>query len=355
MNTPIFTALRLQNFRSYVDFAVEFSPDVNIIVGPNASGKTNLLESLLLLCGAGSYRGGYKDVIAKQANWARIDSSSNYNSRVLKLSRRGELVERVYEIDQKPKKRLLFSDILPTLLFEPEHMQLITGSPDLRRAFVDDILTGTIPEYAMVSNKFRRTLAQRNRLLKSGGLAAKNQIFVWNIRLSELAGIIVAERIKLVEDLNKKLSEIYSEIAQDATVIKVQYSSPLAFNNYETALLTKLEQNYEKDMLRGFTAYGPHREDILVTIGDHLASEVASRGETRTLVISLKLLALKIIEAARGQKPLILLDDVFSELDGSRRGALTKYLYGYQTVITTTDADIVGKNLAHNANIIALA
>jgi DNA replication and repair protein RecF len=354
MSSSVLTSLRLQQFRSYPDFAVELSPAVNIVVGPNASGKTNLLESLLVLSGVSSYRAGYSDLVGRDYDWARIDAVTPNGSRVVKLTKKGELTERLYELNDTPRKRLGFADCLPVVLFEPEHMRLLTGSPDLRREFFDDILAETEPGFSSLKNHYKRTLAQRNRLLKNDTRAVQNQIFAWNVRLSELAGKIVAARLKLITELNKSLQAIYSEIAGEQTNVFLQYDTDLPTEAYESALLHKLEKNIEKDLLRGFTAYGPHREDVLVFIREQPADITASRGETRTLVLSLKLLELKILEQVRQQKPLILLDDVFSELDGSRRKALTRYLQDYQTVITTTDADVVMKEFAQASNLISL-
>lgn len=354
MSAITLTTLRLQQFRSYTDFAVELSPAVNIVVGPNASGKTNLLESLLIISGVSSYRASYGDVVGRDFDWARIDVSTPNGYRVVKLTKKGELTERLYELNATPKKRLGFTDCLPVVLFEPEHMRLLTGSPDLRREFFDDILSETAPESRSLKNHYKRALAQRNRLLKSDPATVHAQIFAWNVRLSELAGKIVSARLKLITELNKHLSVIYSELANEQTNVFLQYQTDIPVDNYESALLHKLEKSVEKDLLRGFTAYGPHREDILVFIREQPADVTASRGETRTLVLSLKLLELKILEEARQQKPLILLDDVFSELDGSRRKALTRYLQDYQTIITTTDADVIIKEFAQASNLISL-
>ena len=347
-------SLRLQQYRSYSDFAVELTPGVNIVVGPNASGKTNLLESLLLVSGVSSYRAGFGDVIGRDYDWARIDTTISNSSRVVKLTRSGEVVNRLYELNDSPKKRLGFNDCLPVVLFEPEHMRLLTGSPELRRDFFDDILCETEAGFVTIKNQYKRALAQRNRLLKSERQNIEQQIFAWNLRLSELAGKIVSSRLKLVTELNNSIAGIYSEIAGEPTKVFLHYQTNLPTENYESALLHKLETSFEKDVLRGFTASGPHREDVLVFIREQPADITASRGETRTLVLSLKLLELKILEQARGQKPLILLDYLFSELDGSRRRALTKYLQNYQTIITTTDADVVMKEFAQASNLISL-
>jgi DNA replication and repair protein RecF len=355
MREQIFTTLRLQNVRSYKDFAIELAPAVNIIVGPNASGKTNLLEAMLVLCGQTSYRAGYGELIAHNKRWARIDGDTAGGSRVVKLVERDGIIERTYEINDKVKKRLSFADKLPVILFEPEHMRLLTGSPERRRNFVDEILASIQPDFNNLSQKYRRALAQRNCLLKNHHQSNKQQIFAWNVRLSELAGKIVSARVGLIMRLDNALSATYSEIAKTATKVRLQYVSPLSLPTYESALLHKLESSLNNDLAKGFTTYGPHREDITITINKQPAAAVASRGETRTMVIALKLLALDLLEQARNQKPLVLLDDVFSELDGARRHTLTKRLQGYQTIITTTDADMVQKSFMQKVNIISLS
>jgi DNA replication and repair protein RecF len=353
MDNSGFTSLRLQNFRSYKDFAVELSPNVNIVVGPNASGKTNLLESMLIICGVSSFRAAYQDVIYKKAKWSRIDANYFDGARIVKLVLDGDKLEKIYEINEKPKKRLNFDDLIPVVLFEPEDMRLLTGSPDLRREFFDAILTETRPEFSSLKNRYKRTLAQRNNLLKQHPNTINKQIFAWNVRLSELAGKIVALRVELIKDF-KDLGAIYSKIANAKTRVTINYQTPLPLATYESSILKKLESNIERDVLAGFTTCGPHREDFAISINNHLADVVASRGETRTLVLSLKLLELSLLEKVRGQKPLILLDDVFSELDGTRRKALTEYLKSYQTIITTTDADIIQKHFAQSTNLISL-
>jgi DNA replication and repair protein RecF len=233
-------------------------------------------------------------------------------------------------------------------------MRLLTGSPELRRSFFDTILAELYPTYQKDLTAYKRTLAQRNRLLKTKPTSLEQQLFAWNVRLSQLAGLLVTRRLELIADINKQLAVIYSEIAQKNTDCTLEYQTALNTENYETSMLKKLEADIDKDILRGFTGAGPHREDFAVHIRGQQAEITASRGETRTLVLALKLLELQFIERVRGSKPLLLLDDVFSELDGSRRKSLTKYVENYQTIVTTTDADVVVKDFTKRANIIAL-
>jgi DNA replication and repair protein RecF len=349
------TSLRLRQFRSYDDFAIELSPTVNIVVGPNASGKTNLLEAVLLLSGAGTYRAQLADVLQHNKEWARVEAAIGDTSRSFAIEAKDGLVKKRYAINAVHRQRLRFEDIMPIVLFEPENMRLLSGSPELRRDFLDEILALIDPLFSNTKKQYLRVLAQRNKLLKLPESSAKAQLFVWNIRLSELGGYIVEARLKLINEINELISDIYSHIAGAATVVKLTYQSSVNTNNYETNILKKLEHNLRLDLERGFTAYGPHRDDFNVDLKGQFAKTSASRGETRTLVLALKLLQVSMLKQKRRMAPIILLDDVFSELDGARRKALTNYLVDNQTIITTTDADIIAKDFAQHTNTISLS
>ncbi|HSW79682.1 MAG TPA: hypothetical protein VLG47_02795, partial [Candidatus Saccharimonadales bacterium] len=199
-----------------------------------------------------------------------------------------------------------------------------------------------------------RALSQRNALLKRGYTVAKPQIFVWNLRLSELGGKIAAERTALIEKFTGNATETYRSLTNSKSEVFMRYRSPFPADQYESGLLKKLESNLERDCLIGYTTIGPHRDDLLVELNGKPAESSASRGETRSLVLMLKKMELQMLETLHGSSPLFLLDDVFSELDGKRRHAITEHLQQYQTFITTTDADIVVKNFTKSSNVIAL-
>lgn len=196
-------------------------------------------------------------------------------------------------------------------------------------------------------------MSQRNALLKNP-YHKDNELFVWNIRLSELGGKIFKERIQLVEKLNKEVSKLYKSMSNSRDKIELVYKTNINTANYETSLLKKLENETENERVKGFTSFGPHRDDLQIVINNKIAGEVASRGETRTILLALKMIETSIIENARQQKPLLLFDDVFSELDGSRRVSLVNTLKNYQTIITTTDADVVVQHFTETAHIIPL-
>jgi DNA replication and repair protein RecF len=346
------TDLRLQNFRSYSDASFDLSPGVNIIVGPNASGKTNLLEAVLVLARGSSYRARDAELIRFDQPWARLDSHSDAGGqRTVKIAAE---TGKTYELDDRTFRRLTLAHSLPAVLFEPGHLQLFSGGPERRRDYLDDILEQTVPGYGGARRDYRRVLAQRNNLLKRSGTVKDTQLFPWNVRLSQLAGQIVRARFELAERTNADLGDLYKKLSRTKTAVTVAYGNRWPVGGYETQFLKKLETGLADDRLRGFTSHGPHREDLLVSFDGHPAQETASRGEVRTAVLALKIIELQIIEAARGQTPLLLLDDVFSELDGRRRHALIDYLASYQTFITTTDADLVLKDFTKRANVIAL-
>lgn len=350
------TSIRLQHFRSYGDESFEFAPGVNIIVGPNASGKTNLLEALLLICRGSSYRSRDGELIQHGQPWARLDMATDATERICKLQR-GEdetQTKKTFELAGKKLTRLNLTSSLPVVLFEPNHLLLLIGSPDLRRTYLDDLLEQTVPGFATINSHYRRALAQRNSLLKKDRARNSAQLFAWNIRLSELGGQIADARLKLIADMNKRASQIYGELSHDKTKVELHYVTRCSSEHYATSLLHKLETNVDLDYDRGFTVYGPHRDDVSFTLSDHDAKDVASRGETRTLLLVLKILELQQLESARDQPPLLLLDDVFSELDGARRQALTEFLRNYQTFITTTDADLVVEHFTESTHIIPL-
>lgn len=348
------TDLRMQNFRSYKDASFELSPGVNIIVGPNGSGKTNLLEALLVIARGNSYRVKDYELIQFGKPWARIDCHSESSGRrTVKIVVAPEQ-SKEYEIEGKQFKRLTMQHTLPVVLFEPNHLQLFAGGSERRRDYLDDLLEQTTPGYGTTRRQYRRALAQRNALLKQGPGVSKAQLFPWDIRLSQLAGVLVRTRTDLVNRINKDFGNLYKELSQTKTKIAASYDSRWPVEAYESQFLKRLESSFDDDRQRGFTSSGPHREDLVIEFAGHQVQEIASRGEVRTAVLALKIIELKIIEDIRETTPLLLLDDVFSELDGKRRHALTDYLAPYQTFVTTTEADAVLDHFTENTNIIAL-
>jgi DNA replication and repair protein RecF len=350
------TDIRLQNFRSYKDSSFEFDPGVNIIVGPNASGKTNLLEAILVVNKGSSYRVKDNDLIKFNESWSRIDADlSGGDSRSVKLEAgQSTQIDKTYLIDRKNYKRLSLNHKLPVVLFEPDNLRLFSAGPEKRRDYIDDLLSQIMPGYSNIRKQYLRVLNQRNSLLKQPTRDIHQQIFPWNLRLSELAGQIVQKRSNLIYGLDSKIGDLYKQLSKTNKKVNLDYQSSWPAEAYETNLLKKLEKNIETDQARGFTTSGPHREDMIIYFDKRPSQEVASRGEVRTAILALKITELELLESSYDSTPILLLDDVFSELDGKRRHALTDYIQTYQTFITTTDADIVMEYFTQTSHVIPL-
>jgi DNA replication and repair protein RecF len=341
-------SLRLQNFRSYKNESFEFESGVNIVVGPNASGKTNLLEAVLVLATGGSYRADGESLIRKGSNWARIDGYFGKENRGVKLEQPDGRLTKKYLLADKVRYRLNVDQTIPVVLFEPNHLQILSRGPQWRRDYIDQLLIQTAIGYKTILNNYNRTLRQRNSLLKKGKAGAQSQLFAWDVRLGELGSQIAHARSNLVNDINRGIGKTYRQIAHKKTVVEVGYKSQIPLENYSSKLLAKLQSNVERDFLIGFTTSGPHRDDIYFAINDQPVSQIASRGENRSLILALKIFELGLIEKTRGQKPIFLLDDVFSELDGARRHALVNHLKNHQIILTTTDAEAVIEYFDHH-------
>jgi DNA replication and repair protein RecF len=351
----VITDIHLQKFRSFSDDAFDFSPGVNIIVGPNASGKSNILEALLLESLGVSYRTqNNEEMVQFDQPWSRVDVHTQNGQRSLKLERLAGVVKKSFEIDRQKFHRLNFAKTIPTVLFEPRHLQLLTTRPDLRRDYLDDLLGQIVVGFSRTRKDYKRVLTQRNVLLKNHSLSSNEQFFAWNIRLSDLGGQIALQRQKLIDILELKVGPLYKELSNTKDNINIEYTTINSVEDYSNQMLRKLEANKQQDITRGYTSSGPHRDDIKITINKRLIQDVASRGESRTILLTMKIMELDLLEQVRETKPLLLLDDVFSELDGARRSSLTKFLNNYQTFITTTDADVVVQHFTDDCNIVLL-
>lgn len=351
----MYTSLALHNFRSYGRYALELSDAVNIVVGPNGSGKTNLLEALYVLSTGSSFRGAERDLIAHGSDWFRLEGMWDDQERTLTYQMRpGQKAEKQFSVDGAKKARITHSQRVPVVLFEPDHLRLLKDSPSLRRDYLDGLLVGLQPDFSWLKHQFERVLLQRNNLLKRRLNAAQldDSLFVWDIKFAELARLIVERRVELVKMFESRLSVIYSTIAHAESSVAMQYVPSVPVADYQAQTLKLLRQRRSADVLRGFTTIGPQRDDFRLVLNGSTAETSASRGEVRSLLLALKVAELELLESQSNDSPLLLLDDVFSELDASRRQSLVDLTSGRQTVITTTDADIVAREFVNSHKII---
>jgi DNA replication and repair protein RecF len=333
--------LELTNFRSYSGAHFDLHPNVTIVAGPNASGKTNLLESIYVLASTKSFRARDRDLVQHEQDHFRIAAKFSSDEYALAVSTADGSVQK--KITHGGIKRTLVSHVgrVQVTLFEPTDLQLVSGPPDSRRRYLDFILCQTDPAYLKTLQQYRRVLKQRNTLLDGFDMERiREQIFVWDVKLAELALEIFESRVRLLGVMSKLVPDFYRDIAGTSEAVSFEYL-PTVATPYGQNFLDVLARNLTRDLAAGFTTIGPHREDFKVTFKNNDITAVASRGEVRTLILAMKLAELTYAEQITGIRPILLLDDVFSELDGQRRAFLLDRLQSHQTVITTTDADSV--------------
>lgn len=350
-------SISLHNVRSHELASYDFADTTTVILGPNGTGKTTILEALYLLLRGTSFRGRDRDMISHTQTRALVKLA------VDDLERRGELrltdgrIAKEFVIEDKKVARLPAPERYPVVLFEPDELRLLTSSPQRRRDFIDGVIARLSPTYSAVLNRYQRTLLQRNELLKQHEHLSKSDweahLFAWDVKLSELGATIIKARVNFLKHSNEHLSRLYSSMAGSEHMVTASYIGPLTVSNdnLQQLLLDRLESSRQDDALRGYTSSGPHRDDIALYLDGHAASESASRGELRTIMLAFKLLEVELQAHHSGKKPLILLDDVFSELDITREQHLMKSLQDYQTIITATD---LRDELKVNATIINL-
>ncbi|HEU5187998.1 MAG TPA: DNA replication and repair protein RecF, partial [Candidatus Saccharimonadales bacterium] len=323
----MYTSLRLQRFRSYTDFTTPLTHGVTVIVGPNGSGKTNLLEAMYVLSMGGSFRAGDRDLLAHDQEWFKVDGVWVDQKRSFAYRVRGNgTAEKQFEFDGVKKARLTHNYSVPVVLFEPDHLRLLRASPSGRRDYLDSLLAKLYPDFTWLKHQFERVLQQRNAVLKRhlSRQQREDHLFVWDIRLAELAKRLVERRMELVGAFNTRLAVVYSAIAQKASALSVVYATAIDHENYQAQFLHLLHTSVERDVERGFTSHGPHRDDFVVTLANSPAASSASRGEMRSILLAFKIIELELLAECNDKTPILLLDDVFSELDASRCRALAQ-------------------------------
>jgi DNA replication and repair protein RecF len=349
-------SISLHNVRSYDLSTVALDESVTLVLGRNGSGKTTLLEAVYLLLRGTSFRARDRDIIAHDQDAAEIKLITSDGERRVRLRiEPDEKISKQFTIDAKTTARLPAKFRHPVVLFEPDELRLLSSSPQRRRQFFDDVLSRLYPAYATSLSRYQRTLMQRNELLKQretmNEQSWENHLFAWDVKFSELAEALVTKRQEFLSLSSDRLGHLYSEMANAPHVVGVTYSQP-THENYQQALLKKLQSSRLADSYRGYTSTGPHRDDFHISLDGHPVQETASRGEMRTIMLAYKLLEVTLQEELTGQRPIILMDDVFSELDITREKHLMHSLQGYQTIITATD---LRDELKIDASIITLA
>lgn len=345
-------SLSLHGFRSYEQLELALPDGPQVIVGRNAAGKTNLVEAMVLLSSGRSHRStADPEMVRWGSEFARVAGQVEQDGRreeleiVIHARGAAAAARKRVRVNGVNRRASALAPILRSVLFAPEDMLLIVGSPALRRNLLDDIVAQREPTAAAVMSTYARALTQRNSLLRRirEEEASQDELPYWDAAILENGGHILEWRAATLLALAEPLARAHHEIAPAEPRLALRYISnvvPLPSESRREALQRRLDETREKEVWNGSTLVGPHRDDLAFWADERDLALFASRGQQRTAILALKLAELDLLTDLDGHPPLLLLDDVFSELDPERRGHLVRRIGELpQAIVTTTTAD----------------
>ncbi len=348
--------LRLRNFRNYAELDLRLHPGMNLFFGQNGAGKTNLLEAVHYCALGKSHRAaGDRDAVRRDepggAVGVSVLSDGGSRSEISIRLTPGEARGKAVFIDRKRAARM--ADLMGRVrcvIFSPEDLMLVREGPSVRRRFLDMLLSQLDPTYFLALQRYTRALEQRNSALreqKRTGQREDGLLFSYERLMAEAASVIIPGRRRVGARLRSAASEKYAAVCgRDSEVFDLLYepcteAADPAVIREETALIWRGRR--DEDRIRGGTSFGPHREDLRLTLDGREMKLYASQGQIRTAALAMKLAQLALIEEVSGEKPVLLLDDVMSELDMTRRTRLLEEIGGALTFVTCTDeSDLEG-------------
>ena len=337
-------SLKLVNYRNYDSLLVEFNKNINLILGKNGQGKTNIVESLTLMSIGKSFRTNRdKELIKFNCENLYAGCSFTRNG----IERKIEIVVtkdkkgiKVNGVSIKSIQELLGN--LNVVVFSPEDLKLVKDGPRERRIFIDKEISQIMPRYYNLLTSYNKVLNQRNRLLKSRRVD-ENLLDVYDQGLAEFGGEIYLIRMRFIEKLSAISNELHKSLTSEKEDLTIKYKNQLnidretAIGEIRERMLDRLKESREQDMFNGNTRIGPHRDDLGIFINDIDVRLYGSQGQQRTASISLKLSEIELIKIELGDYPVLILDDVFSELDQNRQKMLVEKLKDIQMFVTSAD------------------
>jgi len=357
--------IKLKDFRNYSEIDVNFSNSINILIGKNAQGKTNLIEAIFLLVLTKSFRSvKNKDLVKWDSKFAIIESQiQKKDGEKVKLelvvTNERDKSQKQGKIDGVKTNVINFISQLNAVIFEPEDLNMISHEPALRRQYMDMTNAQISSPYVVALAKYNKVIKIRNKLLYNirENLAVIDELTYWDKQILDFGAEIVFHRRQLVDYYNKIISKIYNDIANDGKKLRIKYETRIKSTDKET-IRDELREMFDlsklDDITQARTTSGPHRDDISFILDKHNVKDCGSRGEFRSIVLAMKLAEIKYIKEYTGNHPVLLLDDVFSELDNDRRKFLLEVVREQQTILTTTDISLLDEFDKKELNIIEI-
>lgn len=353
-----FEKIKIINFRNITDQQINLNKQINLIIGANAQGKTTLLEAIHFIIRGRSFK---EKTDANMIQWGKeeavIQATVSDEIRSLNPTVTISRDKTTFSIDGKVKraKGLASYEPVSTVVFLPEDLELVKGSPDNRRNYIDNILSNIWIKQKINRINYFKTLKQRNFFLKNGSVKG---IDVWDAQLSRFGGILIKKRLEVLKILSILIDKVHKELVEGKENINLSYKSSFLENidesddfesKFSEALLKKRETDYRYQT----TTIGPHKDDIVININGRNSREYSSQGQQRTVAIALRIAEWEIYKQESDLNSILLLDDIFSELDASRRGNLLKFiLEKQQTLITSVSSDFFKEEAFPSINIV---
>ena len=352
--------INLVNFRNYFKCSVSLNDNMNIFVGDNAQGKTNMLEAITILALTKSHRvGNSPNIIMFDKSKSTISGTVKDNRVISKL--KVEIMDESKKLSINNtiiKKVADYISHLNVIVFTPDDLEIVKGSPNIRRNLLNIQLSQLSKEYLNVYNEYNKLLKTRNEYLKilfNNSIADTNYIDIITDKLIEKAIVIYQKRKEYIDLINININKFFEDISGDKN-ISVKYVPNIEFDDFEYETIRKklkhtFKKNYLKELNYGMTIYGPHRDDFLFQYNDNDLKYYGSQGQQKVAILSFKLSEISIFKDICNSSPVLLLDDIFSELDIKKRNKLLKIIsmYDIQSVITTTDLRNINKKYVENA------
>ncbi len=331
--------LTLTNFRNHSDLKINFDDKVTLITGDNGSGKSTILESIYILSVGRLKTSRYdrdliqyeKDFCTVRANIETKEDILDMELQIIKSERFDNASTKKAKINKVIKSIQYFTGVFNSVLFSPQDIQLITGSPSERRKYIDNILSQVDIDYKRNLNNYLQAVRQRNKLLENinKGFGGQNEVGFYTDQILNHGKKIQEKRSKMFEDIEPVISKYGKDLNSKKTDLRINYKKNLI--NEE-----RLQEYKSREIAAMTTLLGPHRDDFEILFDGHDISNFGSRGEQRSCVLSLKIAEMEFIEKQKDDKPVLLLDDIFSELDGKHQEAVASCIENNQTILTST-------------------
>lgn len=323
----------LKNFRCHESYNLDCKEKTTLILGKNGYGKTSVLEAIYISMQGKSFRASDKDIIKRGADYYRIETKFSSGEKTIVTY---ENNKKTFLCQDKKTARLPKKNRYQAVLFLPEDLHIVATSPTKRRDYFDRILSQLSDRYSSALSRYNKALKQRNELLKQE-YASPDTLFSWDVMLAKNGVEIQRERKRLCDLINQTFNKTYQSIAKNKDEISLRYNSYIG-DISESEYLKLLTLDFDRDILTGHTNFGVHKDDYRFIFNGVDADGSASRGETRSIILALKFIEANIIYNETHQKPIVLLDDVFSELDNERQKRLVDNFKDHQVILTSTSA-----------------